>query len=162
MGVMGHFAGDAGQPLHTTIHFNGWVGENPEGYTTNSGFHALMDGGFFERTGVPRPEVVASRAEEATGLGHNRDAGAEGVFPEVVKFIRAQQQQVEPIYRLEKEGIFAPEADPERGREFLTDQMARGARLLADLWVSAWQDAPEDTWLIRKLGGRRRAEAVGE
>src|SRR5688572_4951792 len=29
MGVIGHFAGDAAQPLHTTKHYNGWVGPNP-------------------------------------------------------------------------------------------------------------------------------------
>jgi hypothetical protein len=34
MGVMGHFVGDGSQPLHTTVHFNGWVGDNPKGYTT--------------------------------------------------------------------------------------------------------------------------------
>src|SRR5881394_1070355 len=28
MGVMGHYAGDAAQPLHTTRHFNGWIGAN--------------------------------------------------------------------------------------------------------------------------------------
>src|SRR6185436_4072593 len=33
MGVMGHFVGDGAQPLHTTRHHNGWVGENPKGYT---------------------------------------------------------------------------------------------------------------------------------
>src|SRR5438105_9633081 len=32
MGVMGHYVGDASQPLHTTIHHHGWVGENPHGY----------------------------------------------------------------------------------------------------------------------------------
>ena len=34
MGVMGHYVGDGSQPLHTTVHFNGWVGDNPKGYTT--------------------------------------------------------------------------------------------------------------------------------
>ena len=34
MGVGGHYVGDGAQPLHTTIHFNGWVGPNPMGYTT--------------------------------------------------------------------------------------------------------------------------------
>ena len=34
MGVMGHYVGDGSQPLHTTMYFNGWVGDNPNGYTT--------------------------------------------------------------------------------------------------------------------------------
>ena len=41
MGVMGHFVGDGSQPLHTTMHFNGWVGDNPHGYTTSLKFHAV-------------------------------------------------------------------------------------------------------------------------
>ncbi len=40
MGVMGHFVGDGAQPLHTTIHHNGWAGDTPEGYTTWRGFHS--------------------------------------------------------------------------------------------------------------------------
>ena len=41
MGVMGHYVGDGSQPLHTTVHFNGWVGDNPKGYTTKQTFHAV-------------------------------------------------------------------------------------------------------------------------
>jgi hypothetical protein len=156
MGVMGHFAGDAAQPLHTTIHFNGWVGDNPEAYTTNRGIHALIDGGYFARTGLPDADSLALKMGTASGLaGAGSRSDAEAVFREVLKFIRAQQERVEPLYRLEKQGVFAPGADPAKGRAFLEEQMALGARLLADLWVSAWRDAPEDAWLIRKLGERK-------
>src|SRR6266850_3423733 len=51
MGVMGHYAGDAGQPLHTTIHHHGWVGENPHHYTTDSKIHGWIDGGYFSKVG---------------------------------------------------------------------------------------------------------------
>jgi len=33
-GWLGHYVGDASQPLHTTIQYNGWTGPNPNGYTT--------------------------------------------------------------------------------------------------------------------------------
>src|ERR1044072_5307685 len=52
MGVMGHFYGDASQPLHTTMHFNGWVAENPNHYTTDTHFHALIDGGYIFKAGI--------------------------------------------------------------------------------------------------------------
>src|SRR5258706_483832 len=52
MGVMGHFAGDASQPLHTTVHFNGWTGANPEHYTTTNKFHAWVDGGYIFKANV--------------------------------------------------------------------------------------------------------------
>ncbi|MEE8170006.1 MAG: hypothetical protein V3T70_05610, partial [Phycisphaerae bacterium] len=34
MGLLSHYIGDAAQPLHTTKHFNGWAGDNPNDYTT--------------------------------------------------------------------------------------------------------------------------------
>ena len=41
MGVMGHFVGDASQPLHTTMYHHGWTtNDNPHHYTTSFGFHA--------------------------------------------------------------------------------------------------------------------------
>src|SRR5437016_7803087 len=44
MGVMGHYAGDASQPLHTTIHHHGWKGENPHGDSTRQRIHSNIDG----------------------------------------------------------------------------------------------------------------------
>ena len=48
MGVMGHYVGDASQPLHTTVHHHGWVGENPNHYSTNGSIHGFIDG-FFKK-----------------------------------------------------------------------------------------------------------------
>src|SRR5579863_4256680 len=42
-GWLGHYVADGSQPLHTTIHYNGWVGPNPQGYTTLHGIHALFE-----------------------------------------------------------------------------------------------------------------------
>src|SRR4051812_39062208 len=49
MGVMGHYVGDAAQPLHSTIHHHGWVGTNTHQYTTQASFHGWIDGGFFAK-----------------------------------------------------------------------------------------------------------------
>jgi hypothetical protein len=43
MGVMGHYVGDSSQPLHTTIHHHGWVGDNPHHYSTNGRIHSWID-----------------------------------------------------------------------------------------------------------------------
>jgi hypothetical protein len=42
-GWLGHYVGDGSQPLHTTIQYNGWVGPNPNGYTTQHGIHAQFE-----------------------------------------------------------------------------------------------------------------------
>src|SRR6185503_5730105 len=57
IGVMGHYAGDAAQPLHTTKHFNGWIGANPNHYATNKTIHAWVDGGFIRRTEIRVDEL---------------------------------------------------------------------------------------------------------
>src|SRR6185436_364951 len=36
MGILSHLVGDATQPLHTTRHHHGWVGPNPNGFTTDN------------------------------------------------------------------------------------------------------------------------------
>ncbi len=45
-GWLGHYVGDGSQPLHTTIQYNGWVGPNPNGYTTAHKIHWQFEGVF--------------------------------------------------------------------------------------------------------------------
>ena len=69
MGVMGHFVGDGSQPLHTTMHFNGWVGDNPNGlHDASQKFHAWIDGGYFRKTGGIKVEPLV--AENSSGRTH--------------------------------------------------------------------------------------------
>lgn len=155
MGTMGHYAGDAAQPLHTTRHYNRWVGDNPRAFTTGRGFHQWIDGGFLEAHGVD-PNRLARRVRAARGL-----AAREGyVAPDDIvgllgAFLRESHAQVVPLYELEREGKLG--TDPVRaraGRDLLEAQLVRGAELLADLWLTAWRTAPEDTYLLRVLGKR--------
>src|SRR5262245_57163260 len=57
MGVLSHYVADAAQPLHTTCHYNGWVGRNPRGYTTNRTFHAWIDGGYLKKVGLSEADI---------------------------------------------------------------------------------------------------------
>jgi hypothetical protein len=41
--ALGHYVADGSQPLHTTIQYNGWVGSNPNGYTTEHGIHSQFE-----------------------------------------------------------------------------------------------------------------------
>jgi hypothetical protein len=159
MGVMGHLAGDAVQPLHTTVHHHGWTGANPHGYSTNYGIHELIDGGFFAATGGLDAAKLRAGVRPAQTL---KDAGkGVEVFASIVDVIVRQNQLVEPLYQLEKEGkLSAAGPASAEGRAFLEKQIRAGAELLADLWLSAWQHAPEDTYLKKKLGERKAAAAA--
>jgi hypothetical protein len=154
MGVMGHFPADAAQPLHLTIHHHGWVGANPQHYTTNTTIHRWIDGEYLLKTGGLDAKKLQGRLRPAALMA---DSGkGERLFAAIAGFIAAQQQQVEPLYRLEKEGKFSGEGENGlAGRAFLEDQLLKGSQLLGDLWLSAWQQAPEDNFLKTQLAKRK-------
>jgi len=152
MGVMGHFVGDASQPLHTTKHFNGWVGKNPNHYTTDRSFHQKIDGGFFRKTGGIDVKKLSARIHPAEKI--TTASSANGIFQTSVNFIEANNRLVEPLYKLERDGKLSEEGSSSEGRTFLEGQLVKSGQLLGDLWLTAWQTAPEDTYLERELQQR--------
>jgi hypothetical protein len=161
MGVMGHYVGDAAQPLHTTIHHHGWVGENPRGYTTSKSIHQWIDGGYFNKVGIPRTADLKPglRPARMVQLG-GREATSEEVLQASVQFIEATFKQVEPLYQLDKDGGLSGDGEKGmRGKEFLVKQLTAGGQMLGDLWYSAWQQAPADKYLTEQLGKRKLAAA---
>jgi hypothetical protein len=162
MGVMGHFVGDASQPLHTTKHYNGWVGDNPNHYTTEHTFHQLIDGAFFNKTGGIDVKKLSAKIHPAEKIAAAADPN--GIFRTSVDFIVANNQLVEPLYKMEKDGKLSAEGGAGAdGRAFLDGQIVKSGQLLGNLWLTAWQTAPEDTYLERELqhrAGATPSEAV--
>lgn len=157
MGLMGHYIGDAAQPLHSTVHHNGWVGANPQGYTTWPGFHSWIDGGFVAKAKV-RFADIAPRVlpVEAIVLG-NREDGRDPFFVAAMDYLLAQHALVETLYQLEKAGKLGNgenSVTPE-GRAFIEGQLLKGSQMLARAWVTAWQSAPIDTYLRTQLAKRQ-------
>ena len=133
IGALSHYVADGAQPLHTTVHYNGWNADypNPKGYTTAK-VHGLFEGEF-TRANLGLPELKGAMAplrlcdcpiEERT-----------------VDYILAGFAEVEPFYALEKAGAFAP-ADP-RGVAFVLTRTSAGASELRDLIVEAWRDSAD-------------------
>jgi hypothetical protein len=135
-GILGHYVTDASQPHHATIHFNGWAASapNPEGFTLDRTFHARFESDFV--TAHVRQADVSGRVGSAPRslLGSIR--------PSVVDYIRASNAEVETLYRLDRDIGFDPTrpAAPET-RDFAAERLAVGARMLADLWWSAWLES---------------------
>lgn len=158
MGVMGHFVGDAAQPLHVTIHHHGWVGDNPHGYTTNRSFHQWIDGGYFEKTGGVKLEPLRGRIRPAQLVGDRTKP--EVLFGQVMTYLLESQQRLEPLYQLEKDGKLSGEGEKGlEGRAFLEERLVKGGQMLGDIWYSAWRQAPEDKYLKQKLAERKAAGA---
>jgi len=162
MGVMGHYVGDAAQPLHTTKHFNGWAGDNPKGYTTARTFHAWIDSGFFIKTGGIHASKLVTRIKPAAYLPPPSNAnGRSPLFVNVLNYVLAQQKQVEPLYALEKAGKLSPEKpESAEGRTFLEEQILTAGNMLGSIWMTAWKDAPPDTYLISTLEQRKASAAT--
>ncbi len=159
MGVMGHFVGDASQPLHTTMYHHGWTtNNNPNHYTTSFGFHSWIDGGFFKKTGGIDVKKLSAHIQPAGKIAAADDPN--GIFHTSVDFIVAANQLVEPLYRMDRDGKLSnKENRGAEGRAFLEGQLVKSGQLLGNLWFTAWQTAPEDTFLERELQQRTAAAA---
>ena len=161
MGVMGHFVGDLAQPLHTTDHYNGWVGPNPNGYTTRNTLHSWIDGGFIRTVGIKLSDI-SPRAKPARVLSADpRPDNRDPLFVAVMDYLLAQHAQVELLYRLEKAGkLNADTGDVAEGRAFIEGQLLRGGEMLGSLWLSAYRHAGPDVYLRTELARRNAHTAV--
>lgn len=162
MGVMGHYVGDAGQPLHTTMYHHGWTtNDNPEHFTTSPRFHEWIDGGFFKKTGGIDVAKLAAQIRPATEVPGADEPN--GVFEDSVNFLVAVNKLVVPLYRLDRDGKLSNKPGKgAEGRAFLEGQLVKSGQLLGDLWLTAWQTAPEDKFLERQLRDRAEAKAAAD
>jgi len=146
-GILGHFVGDASQPLHTTIQFNGWTGPNPNGYTTIRRIHAQFESQFVSATVNPAKDVAPLIAKQPKVLGD--------VFEEYVEYLRHSNSLVEKTYQLEKTGGFKDAGTPE-SRAFVDERLAAGATELRDMIYTAWVKSAEPVPAYRN--GAKTAE----
>ncbi len=163
MGVMGHYVGDCAQPLHTTIHHNGWAGDNPQGYTTWSGIHSWIDGGFIAKAGIKTADLAPRVAPARPVMLAPRPDGRDPMFAAVIDYLGTQHTFVEPLYVLEKAGKFSHEKGepvlPE-GREFIEARLLTGGEMLGAIWMTAWKQAGPDSYLRAQLLKRQIAAAA--
>lgn len=175
MGVMGHYVGDCGQPLHSTVHHNGWVGDKTKGYTTWPGIHQWVDGGLIAKAGI-KFDAIAPRVTQQKGIPLAPQAdGRDPMFVAVMIYLQGSLEHVEPLYQLEQAGklgdAFAkaqgkgkeppkgPDTEPvsAEGQAFIKDQLLRSGEMLGAIWVTAWRNAPPDKFLTAQLLKRRAA-----
>ena len=130
-GWLGHYAGDAAQPLHTTIQYNGWVGPNPNGYTTEHKIHWQIEGPFVDAN-MHEPEVRAKMTPVKAIDGD--------IFDAYVAYLRHTKTYVEKVYQLEKAGGFTGAGSAE-SRDFTAERLAAGSSMLRDLIYTAWLES---------------------
>jgi hypothetical protein len=144
-GILGHYAADAAQPHHTTIHFNGWAegAANPRGFTTARDFHARFESAFVE-SHVTFQDVNVLMGDRPMTIASPRES--------IWAHIRESNAAVERMYELEMEHGFDPETSPDPAvTDFVVHRLLAGAEMLRGLWWSAWTES-------EGLAARRRAQ----
>jgi len=132
-GWLGHYVGDGSQPLHVTVNYNGWVGPNPNGYTTLHTIHHIFEGPFVAAN-IHAAEVQAKMTPVKAIDGDMFDA--------YVAYLRHSATYVEKVYQLEKAGGFTNEGTAE-SRDFAAERLAAGASMLRDMIYTAWVDSAQ-------------------
>lgn len=130
LGEFAHYVGDGSQPLHTSIHYNGWGDfPNPKGYS-NDRLHGPFEGEFVARavtlTGaraaLPAPRDCACTIEQRT-----------------VAYLSKTNTSTEPLYALWGENAFKTN-DP-RAVAFASGLIGSGAGELRDMVVMSWRES---------------------
>ncbi len=131
-GWMGHYVGDGAQPLHTTIRYNGWVGPNPNGYTTEHHIHSQFES-----------DYVAANvgAKDFSGLVKSPER-LKDPFAGYIAYLKQSNELVENVYALEKTGGFAGKGSA-AAFEFTTHRLAAGSQMLLNLWYTAWLESAD-------------------
>ncbi len=127
LGVWAHYVGDASQPLHLSVHYNGWgPGPNPQGYTTER-IHVPFEGPFV-RAAVT-PDAIQSRIKPPFDCHCSIDR-------RTAAYLGRTYATVIPFYELEKAGGFKG-ADA-RGADFAAERLAAAVSELRDMVSEAW------------------------
>ncbi len=128
-GILGHYVADGSNPHHTTKHHNGWVGENPKGYTTDNRFHGRFESAYVQGQ-IKLPDIL--------GEMH----GAPRVFPNlriaVLAYLKTSFAHLDRLYELDTAKPFQPDATTPEQKAFASARLAAGAEMLRDIWWTAW------------------------
>jgi len=134
-GVMGHYVGDASQPMHSTIHHHGWAARvpNPQHFTTDTGIHSRYESAYvdaaIDASSVRRNVRVPQRLAN--------------VWDSIKQYLSQSFAEVVPLYELEKVGEFNPDRPRTRGTDFIAAELSRAGTMLAALWYTAWLESAE-------------------
>jgi hypothetical protein len=134
-GVLGHYVGDGSQPMHMSIHYNGWADDrpNPKNYTKDRTLHSRYETAYVNE--AVDIASVRTKVQPPQRLGN--------VWDSIKQYLAQGFADLEPMYELEKTGEFNPKAPRAKGTDFISTELARGASMLGSLWYTAWLESGE-------------------
>jgi hypothetical protein len=129
-GWLGHYVGDGAQPMHTSVHINGWVGPNPHAYIMQKEFHWAFENDFVSanvKSADIAPLVAASQPQALQG----------DIFDDYIAYLRESNTHIEKLYQLQKAGALTGKGTAE-GRAFTAERLAAGSIMLRNMIYTAW------------------------
>ena len=127
-GVMGHYVADGSQPLHASIHYNGWsTSENPENYTREP-LHWRFEGEYV------KAQIKADDFSSLVGVGRQ----VEDPFSAIVKYLLESHRLAPEVYRMDKAARWEPGNSSPESKRFVAGRLAAGSQMLVNLWYTAW------------------------
>jgi hypothetical protein len=133
IGYFGHFVGDGSQPLHVTVHYNGWGKyPNPNNYSQSNKIHSK-----FETAFVTQYETV----DTVLPLVGPYTPNVAPILTRVGTYLTATDSHVADVYKFEAAGAF--DAATPQAKSFTAERLAAGARMLRDLIADAYANSAD-------------------
>lgn len=132
-GWLSHYIGDAGMPLHTSIHHDGWIGDNPKNYTRAGDLHWGFENDFVNlinledrdiQSRIPTSQVIADP------------------FASILAFLDRSHSRFEQVYALDQRRALADRSDAE-AQALVYTCTSEAATVLRDLIFTAWVASAE-------------------
>jgi hypothetical protein len=137
IGDWGHFVGDGSQPLHITIHYNGWGNYlDPNNYTKNH-IHSFFESDFVDQ--YAKIADVRAKVTPYVPLNPATLLTQEQIGTMVGAYLSGTAKAVDPLYALYAAQGF--QTGSQRAIDFTDEQLARGAIMLRNLIAIAWEDS---------------------
>ena len=137
IGDWSHFIADGSQPLHITIHYNGWGDyPNPHHYTKKH-IHEFFESVFVNRyakIAAVRALIPAYKAIDPAHL-----LSQDQINALVGTYLTNTAKAVPPLYQLYASGDF--QSGSAKAITFTDQQLARGSTELRNLIALAWEDS---------------------
>jgi hypothetical protein len=131
-GVLGHWVTDTSNPIHSSIHVHGWhlSVPNPRGYAgPDNDPHGRYESAYVNRV-IELADVAALVDNKPRLLGD--------WLREAEKHIGAASSHVEQIYIWDLQARFGSGNEPAEAKPFTAARLADGARMIRDVWYTAW------------------------
>ncbi len=149
IGYWAHFVGDASQPMHVSIHYNGWGSyPNPQGYTTQP-IHAPFEGAFVKAF-ITEADVAGAIKPYTSCAAITKQPSCSGIEPRVRVYLQQTLASVIPLYDLTKSlgGVSGSTVNPwttttptQAQKDFVIARLAAGATEMRDEIVDAWRSS---------------------